>query len=117
MPKTQETADSFKQLFAEVKKYAGLQVEYVKVEAVEKMAVLVSTLIIVGVILVLVFAVLFYLSFSLAYVMEPLLGSLALGFVLVSAFYVMLIAIFVIFRRRLVINPLVRFLSHLFLNK
>lgn len=109
-------AESFQQLYADVKKYIQLQAEYLKVEFVEKLTILVSTLLIIILITVLAVAALFYLFFSLAYVFEPLLGSLAVSFAIISGIYVLLIAFLVILRKLLVINTLVKFLSNLFLK-
>ena len=116
MENTPEPAESFQQLYADVKKYVELQAEYLKVEFVEKLTILVSTLLIIIIITVLAIAALFYIFFSLAYVLEPLLGSLAISFALISGIYVLLILFLVILRKRLVINPLVKFLSKLFLK-
>jgi hypothetical protein len=117
MSNNQEPADNFQQLYDDVKKYVELQTEYVKVEFVEKLTILLSTLLIIGLIIVLVIAALFYLFFSLAYALQPLLGSLAISFAIISGIYLLIIALFVFFRKRIVINPLVRFLSNLFLKK
>jgi hypothetical protein len=117
MSNNQEPADNFQQLYADVKKYVELQTEYVKVEFVEKMTILLSALLIIGLVIVLVIAALFYLFFSLAYVLQPLLGSLAVSFAIISGIYVLLIVLFIAFRERIVINPLVKFLSNLFLKK
>ena len=116
MENTPEPAESFQQLYADVKKYVELQAEYLKVEFVEKLTILVSTLLIIIIITVLAIAALFYLFFSLAYALEPLLGSLAISFAIISGIYVLLILFLVILRKRLVINPLVNFLSKLFLK-
>ena len=93
-----------------------MQTEYIKVEFVEKLTILLSTLFIIGLILILVIAALFYLFFSLAYALQPLIGNLAISFAIISGFYVLLIALLLALRERLVINPLVRFLSDLFLK-
>ncbi|HLP04908.1 MAG TPA: phage holin family protein [Paludibacter sp.] len=116
MANTQEPVGSFQQLYDDVRKYVELQAEYVKVEFVEKLAILLSTLLIIGLVVVLVIVALFYLFFSLAYALLPLLGSLALSFGVISGVYVLLIVFFLTFRRKIVINPLVRFLSNLFLK-
>ena len=116
MANNHEPADNFQQLYDDVKKYVELQTEYVKVEFVEKLTILLSTLLIIGIVMVLVIAALFYLFFSLAYALQPLFGSLALSFALITCIYVLLIVLFMIYRKRIVINPLVRFLSNLFLK-
>lgn len=117
MANNAEPADNFQQLYDDVKKYIELQTEYVKVEFVEKLSILLSALLILGLIILLVVAALFYLFFSLAYALQPLLGSLAASFAIISGVYVLLVILFVIFRKQIVINPLVRFLSNLFLKK
>ena len=117
MTNFQEPTDNFQQLFSEVKKYIELQTEYVKVEFVEKLTILLSTLLIIAVVLILAITGLFYLFFAIAYALEPVLGSLAMSFGIISGLYVVLIFLFYLFRKQLVINPLVKLLSNLFLNK
>lgn len=116
MSTIQEPRDNFQQLYSDVKKYVELQTEYVKVEFVEKLTILLSTLLIIIVMLILAICALFYTFFSLAYTLEPLVGSLASSFAIISILYVALIVVFFLFRKQIVINPLVRFLSNLFLT-
>lgn len=111
-----EPTHNFQQLYEEIKKYVVLQGEYVKVEIVEKMTILLSTLLIIGLIVVLAIAVLFYLCFALAYAIAPVVGSLSVSFVIISLLYVLLIFVLLTFRNKLIINPLVSFLSNLFLK-
>ena len=69
--------DNLQQLLAELKKYAELQKDYVKLHLVEKLTILISTLILVFILLILGIIALFYLSFTLAYVMlAPHVGGL-----------------------------------------
>ncbi len=111
----QETSENIQQLYSDVKKYVELQTEYVKVEFVEKLTILLSTLLIIIIMLVLAICGLFYTFFSLAYTLEPILGTLAISFGVISGVYVVLIFIFYTLRKQLVINPMVKFLSILFL--
>jgi len=117
MINTQEPVENFQQLYDDIKKYVLLQTEYVKVEFVEKLAILLSTLLIVSLIIILVIIALFYLFFSIAYAVEPLVGSLSLSFAIISVVYFGLIGLLMVFRKKLIINPMVRFLSNLFLSK
>lgn len=111
-----KSIDSFLQLFNELKKYVELQKDYVKLELVEKLTVLLSTLILVLILLVLGMMVLFYLSFTLAYILEPLVGGLMVSYGIISAAIVVVIALIVLFRKRLIVQPLINFLANLFLN-
>lgn len=111
-----KSIDSFLQLFNEFKKYVELQKDYVKLELVEKLTALLSTLILVLILLVLGMMVLFYLSFTLAYILEPLVGGLMVSYGIISAAIVAVIALVVLFRKRLIVQPLINFLANLFLN-
>lgn len=117
MINTPEPAENFQQLYEDVKKYVFLQTEYIKVEFVEKLAILLSTLLIVTLIIVLAIIALFYLFFSLAYAIESMVGSLSAGFAIIAGIYVVLIGLLFLFRNRLIITPMVKFLSNLFLTK
>jgi len=117
MKTTQEPVENFQQLYADIKKYVELQADYIKVEFVEKLTILISTLLIIILVIILAMAGLFYLFFSMAYAIELMVGSLALSFALVAVFYVLLIIALFAWRKKLVINPLVRFLTKLFLTK
>lgn len=111
-----KSIDNLQQLFAELKKYAELQKDYIKLDIVEKLTILLSTLILVLVLLVLGMIALFYLSFTLAYVLESHVGGLMVSYGIISACIMALIALIAIFRKRLIIQPMVHFLANLFLN-
>lgn len=111
-----KSIDNLQQLFAELKKYAELQKDYIKLDIVEKLTILLSTLILVLVLLVLGMIALFYLSFTLAYVLESHVGGLMVSYGIISGCIMALIALIAIFRKRLIIQPMVHFLANLFLN-
>jgi len=117
MINTQEPTENFQQLYEDIKKYVFLQSEYLKVEFVEKLTILLSTLLIITLIILLAIMALFYLFFSLAYAVEPITGSLGASFGIISGAYVVLIGLVFLLRKQLVITPLVKFLSNLFLSK
>ncbi|MDE6986715.1 MAG: phage holin family protein, partial [Bacteroides acidifaciens] len=58
----------------------------------------------------------FYLFFTLAYILEPFVGGLMASFAIIAGINLAIIAIIVIFRKRLIISPLVNFLANLFLT-
>ena len=111
-----KSIENFQQLFFEFKKYLELQKEYAKLELTEKLAILFSTLIMVLILIILGMVALFYLFFTLAYILEPFVGGLMASFAIIAGINVVLIAIIVIFRKRLIISPLVNFLANLFLT-
>ena len=100
--------DNLQQLLAELKKYAELQKDYVKLHLVEKLTILISTLILVF--------ILFYLSFTLAYVLAPHVGGLMASYGIITGCIILLILLIVLFRKRLIVQPMVNFLANLLLN-
>lgn len=117
MVENKQPVEDFEQLIAEFKKYFLLQAEFVKVEFVEKLSIILSTLLIITVVLVMVIAALFFLFLALAYALEPIVGSLALSFTIIASIYLLMTLVFFLFRKKLVINPLVKLLANLFLSK
>lgn len=109
--------ESIGKLLLEFKKYLELQKEFVKLDATEKMTVILSAILIVTVLLLLGSIVLLFLTFALAYYLEDVLGSLSLGFGLISAFILLLTVIFYLNRNRMVIQPMARFMTKLILTK
>lgn len=109
--------ESIGKLLLEFKKYLELQKEFVKLDATEKMTVILSAILIVNVLLLLGSIVLLFLTFALAYYLGDVLGSLSLGFGLISAFILLLTVIFYLNRNRMVIQPMARFMTKLILTK
>ena len=109
--------ESIGKLLLEFKKYLELQKEFVKLDATEKMTVILSAILVVTVLLLLGSIVLLFLTFALAYYLGDVLGSLSLGFGLISAFILLLTVIFYLNRNRMVIQPMARFMTKLILTK
>ena len=83
--------DNLQQLLAELKKYAELQKDYVKLHLVD-------------------------LSFTLAYVLAPHVGGLMASYGIITGCIILLILLIVLFRKRLIVQPMVNFLANLLLN-
>lgn len=116
MAENNNKLESLEQLYEEGKKLFKLEADYLRLELVEKMTLLISTLILILILLILGMVALFYLSFTLAYKLEQILGSLTWSYAVISGFILLLMAIVYLFRRKLIINPLTHFLSGLFLG-
>jgi hypothetical protein len=117
MINSKEPVENYQQLYDDVKKYVFLQAEYIKVEFVEKLTILLSTLLIITLLVVMLIIALFYLFFSFAYAIAPIVGSLSVSFSIIAGIYIVLIVFLILLRRQIVINPMVKFLSNLFLTK
>ena len=110
-----KNVESIAQLVDSVKNYVGLQGEYLKFNAVEKVVRLTTALTLAIIFIIIGVAILFYLSFALIYAMEPLTG-MALAFLIMALLFLLLLIIVFIKRKSWIERPLVRFLSEILLN-
>lgn len=108
--------ENVQQLFSDFKKYLELQKKYTKLEVAEKLTILLSTLILVLLTVILGIVALFYLSFTLAYVLAPIVGGLMVGFAIISCFHILLLALIVVFRKKMIVNPMTKFIAGLFID-
>ena len=90
--------ENIQQLFFDFKKYLELQKKYTQLEVAEKLTILLSTLILVLLVAILGMVALFDLSFTLAYILDPIVGGLMVSFAMISCFHILLIALIVAFR-------------------
>ena len=111
-----QNIENLQQLFIEAKKYFFLQKKYVTLELVEKLVILLSTLILLLIVFILSMVALFYLSFTIAYLLAPLVGGLMVSFAIISVLHICLIITIVLLRKRLIVNPLSKFMVNLFLK-
>ena len=103
-------------LVKEIKKHIELQGQYIKLDLVEKLTILLSTLILILALIILGAMALYYFSFMLVYALIPVVGSIIASYAVIGA--VILIAAIGIYlmRRKLIFQPMVNFLARLFLE-
>lgn len=111
-----KTIDNLQSLVTEIKKYVDLQKDYVKLDITHKLTVLLSTLILILVLVVIGMIALLYLSFTLAYVLEPHVGGLMSSYAIITGVILLIGALIYLFRQRLIVQPLTTFLANLFIN-
>lgn len=109
-------SSNYKQIIEEVKKYVTLQVDYTKLSVVEKMVILLSTSAMALIIGAFAICVLFYLSFSLESYLSQVLNCEWGAFIIIAAIYLIILFVVIAFRRQLIIDPIAKFLSKLFLT-
>lgn len=107
--------ETISQLAETFKHYIGLQREYVKLDVVEKVVRLITVITLTVVLSLLLLLSLIYLSFAAAYAMVPSMGEVG-AFSVVAGVYLCIFVLFVIFRKRWIERPLVRFLASLLLE-
>ena len=111
-----KSIDNLESLVKEMKKYIELQGEYLKFDLVEKLTILLGTLILILLITVLSMMAVFYFSFMLVYALEPITGSLTGSYAMIGGIILLLAFLIYIYRKKLIFHPMVNFLSHLFLD-
>ncbi len=108
--------ESLKQLFFDFKKYLEVQKEYAELEVIEKLTKLFSTLVTIFILIALGMMALFYLLFAFAYVIAPDVGGLAASFGILVLIIVVISLFVIIFKKAIIIKPLVNYLANLFYN-
>lgn len=111
-----KSIDNLTELFKEVKKYLKLQGEYAKLDLIEKLTILLSTLTLIFVLIILGTMAAFYLSFMLVYVLASATGSLVAGYAIIGGILILLAFIIYRLRQKLIFQPMVNFLARLFLD-
>ncbi len=106
-----------KKLLLELKHYIGLQAKSLRLDAAEKLIVLLASALIVLVLVLLVAIALLILTFALAFYIGGATGSQALGFACVGVGVLLLLALFYVCRRAWVIQPVAKFIVNLLISK
>lgn len=104
------------ELLSAFKHYIGLQQEYVKLDVIDKVVVLVKACVIAVIVSALLCFILIFLSFAAAAALSPVVGEVA-SWLIVAGCYVVLLVLTVVFRRQWIERPLVSFLASILLQK
>ena len=111
-----QNIETIAQLTGAIKRYLGLQTEYVKLDVIEKTVKLFTAITLFVVISLIAVLVTIFLSFALAFAIAPLIGT-ALAFVVVALIYIAILAVVVVNRKRWIEAPVVRFLANMLMEK
>lgn len=106
--KDKTIAENFIELYEKTKSYLNLRLEYYKIFLGEKFIEVLSGVVIKLVFICLLFFVLMFGAFGFAYWMGDLINSLPLAFLIVAGIYFLIGIIIFLFRKPLIMNPLVK---------
>jgi steroid 5-alpha reductase family enzyme len=95
--------------------YLGLQGEYIKLSAIEKVVRLVTALIIVAVLALIIILVLIFFSLAVATFLSDFVG-MTWAYLIVAFFYFVAFLLFLAFKKSLIEKPLVKFLTTLLME-
>lgn len=96
--------------------WAKLELEYLKLTAAEKLIILLSMFIIGAIFLLFLLPVFTMFLFALAGVFKIFMSP-SLAYLSVGGIALLLLALVCVFRKHLIINPVAKFVSRLFLDK
>jgi len=100
-------------IISDFREYATIQKEYWKLDAIEKLSLIVSFIIIVLLCMGAFFFAFAYFSIALVFLFKEILGDSALALFIVSGINLLIIALIILFRKFLFFSPMVRLISKL----
>ncbi len=104
-------------LVRNLKRYVDLKLESLRLDAVSRITMLISALVIGVVFFCLASLVAVMLSFAAVVYLAPIVGGYVAASGLVALFYVLVALLLIVFRRPLIIDPITRFLVSLLLSE
>lgn len=106
----------YRKLLTEARRYFSLEWDYTKLTAVEKLAVLLSAIAFVAVVIIIGTFVLHYLFSALISVLTSALGCAWGAHLIAAAILLLLLLVVVAFKKQIIVDPIARFVSKLFLK-
>jgi len=106
----------YKKLFSAARKHFSTEWDYAKLTAVEKLAILLSSAAFVAVVIIIGTFVLYLLLTALVDVLATALGCTWGAYLIASAILLIVMLVVVAFKQRLIVDPIARFVSRLFLK-
>jgi len=110
-----QSDNTYRRLLEIGRKYVSLNIEELKLTLAEKVTVLISTAAVVAIVGGLIILLCLFLTLSLVHWMATIM-PIALAYALVAGFFLVCVIVVFLLRRTLVIDPVARFISRLFLS-
>ncbi len=107
--------ETIARLAEEIKRYLSLKGEYYRIDFTEKVVRVVATIVVTFVVMLLTFFILGFLSVTLAFALEPLTGKTG-AFAIITGVYLLLFVLCILFRKKWIEAPLVRFFASLLME-
>lgn len=114
--KTDEVLHHIKESVSSATRYLRLEVEYAKLTAAEKLTLLLGGIVFGFVMIILVSFMVFIMSLALADAFKLIMAPW-LSYLCVAAVYLLLAIITATFRKHIILDPLARFISKIFIER
>ena len=116
MLSSDKNVEKIAQLIRVLKHYLGLEAEYLKLDAIDKVVRLFTAAALAVVFFLIIIAVALMLSLAAAFWLGQHIG-MAPAFLIMALVHLMVLVLFFVFRKPCIEKPLVHFLAGLFLSK
>ena len=116
MSKTTNTRSSIAELISEAKNYYGLQKDYIRYSVAEQLTKLLSIIAITLVLVLVGLVILLFAGMAMVHWIGAAIGNIALCYAAFALFLILLLLVFYLNRRRLVILPLARLMTRIFVK-
>ena len=116
MLSSDKNVENIGQLAELLKHYLGLQTEYVKLDVIDKVVRLLTAAALSIIFILLIIAVMMFVSFAFAYWLGQYIGN-SPAFLVVGGLHLLLLLLFFLFHEKWIERPLVHFLANLLLSK
>jgi len=101
----------------DIQEYIEVRLDLLKLQAAEKISKIISNTAVAIILILLLSLILFFLSFAAGYFMASVLNSNVLGFLCVAGFYLLLMLIILIFRKKIIDRPVIKSVVKVFFPK
>lgn len=112
----EKITDEIKEVFLQGKNWLKLEIEYAKLTVAEKFTILLSMLIIGAICLLMGMVVLILLAFALVELFKMMMAP-SLAYLTVAGIICVLILLVYFLRKLILLNPIARFITRLFISK
>lgn len=102
---------NYKEVISEVKSYASMRFDLIRLELLEKLSKIISLILLVFVCILISIIVFTYLSILLLLWLNDVFSSMIPGVCIVAGVYAILLTAMIIFRKKVFLNPIVSALS------
>ena len=116
MSKTTNTRSSIAELISEAKNYYGLQKDFLRYSVAEQLTKLLSVIPITLVLVLVGLVILLFAGMAMVHWIGAAIGNIALCYAAFALFLILLLLVFYLNRRRLVILPLARLMTRIFVK-
>ena len=108
-----ETTSGLKALTAGVTRYVKLRLEDARLNAAEKLTLLLSALTFYALMIIVGMVALIFISIGVGHMLASTISHPMWAYVYIAGFYVILFVLLVVFRQKLIFDPIARFISRL----